>query len=1066
MNELKESLSQDINELGQAKDTDITLLSPISDKQYQLYGELLEKEADELENKTSYQQVATAAINQNWIEAQVLKQIEREDVLPSTDWKVTPEEYSQLIEGIPQDLHDEFNDARSLEHAFQIKGEIQDALKNQEELMAHGPVIGIGASMVASVVDPVALGMTAATEGIAAPFLLGNKVSRLRRIISAGLINTTSAAVVEGTLANMDPTVDMDDVLLSMAGAFVLGSGVSTYRTRFDNAVEDFRKAIELDAIRKTGGELTEDGKKYYAKFLNEDGSIPTPEETASTLEKTLIKAEEVGTAFGEVRADLAGINLSSDLPEVRQLTAALVVDGIGGKKGQLMKEAASLWKRLTVDRFMVEHNKSLERNFNAYLRAQGKSTVFSSLKNEERHTFNKLVSRQVRHGDVDDPFVQAHAAVVTKQLERVRTMLQKPQGDEVLPNAVPVKGAEEVAHNPNYMPRRWSASRLAEAITNGKYTHVQRIIASSFHNVDGDAALELAGAVMDIVLTSKKEVVHLPNLNKLVHENIAEYLVNELGVPLEKAKDAAKHINKAIKKNDAGKASHLKNRIDLDEKLIEDFLENDAEVLLHNYFNTMVGYAALARQGFESEAAFKEALKKIEVARSYNPGKTPAQQRRHQLEIENLKKAYDHIVGRPVDVDPSSTWSQTNRIARKIQFVRVMSQVGFAQAMEMHNVLCHTGWTTVLKHLPSLRHTFKRMENGDFRDALLNELSDAMGSWCNGRLLHHANVKVEDFAAGSGKKASRMDTVERGLDHLNKATADISGFHIVNSFLQNIAAKSMAQRFLDYSLKGKKVLTRNRLREIGIDDGLLERIANEFRHASHEGGKLTRINFDKWDPEVYAKFSYSLRLWGSRIIQEQDFGDTIPYIMTKELGKTLLQFRSFMITAYTKQLLHGMKHRDIHTVTNFITATFFAGFVYTLQTHAQAVGRKDREDFLKRRLSPEAIAKASFQRASYASIFPMLIDSASELVTGEPIFNARTTELATNIWTGNATYDWLQKTTSGLSAISKAVLRDDYSFTQEDWYNLSRALPFQNLLIIQQGLSNIGANFPRYSEE
>ncbi|WP_027710307.1 phage tail fiber protein [Zooshikella ganghwensis] len=317
MNELKESLSQDINELGQARDTDITLLSPVSDKQYQLYGELLEKEADELENKTSYQQVATAAISQNWIEAQVLKQIEREDVLPSTDWKVTPEEYSQLIEGIPQDFHDEFNDARSLEHAFQIKGEIQDALKNREELMAHGPVIGIGASMVASVVDPVALGMTAATEGMAAPFLLGNKVSRLRRIISAGLINTTSAAVVEGTLANMDPTVDMDDVLLSMAGAFVLGSGVSAYRTRFDNAVDDFRKAIELDAIRKTGGELSEDGKKYYAKFLNEDGSIPTPEETASTLEKTLIEAEDI--------LDTANEQLFYVAQEVRDYTEGIL---------------------------------------------------------------------------------------------------------------------------------------------------------------------------------------------------------------------------------------------------------------------------------------------------------------------------------------------------------------------------------------------------------------------------------------------------------------------------------------------------------------------------------------------------------------------------------------------------------------------------------------------------------------------------------------------------------------------------------------------------------------------
>ncbi|MGI0120242.1 hypothetical protein [Zooshikella sp. RANM57] len=975
---------------------------------------------------------------------------------------MTPEQYQQLLEGIPEDLHDEFNEAYSLEHAFQIKGEIQDALKVQDDLMAHGPVVGIGAALAASIADPAAIGLTMATEGLAAPALIGMKANRLRRIIAAGLASSASAAVVEGSLAAMDPTIDSSDVLISMAGAFVLGSAVSTYRTRFDGLVDDYRRALELEQFRQAGGELDEKGRKYYARFLDEDGNMPSPDDTNSRLARTLAQGDEISTTFGAIRADRAGINYNSDMQEVREISAKLFTDSLGGG-GQKVEETASLWKRMTVDKYMVRFNKSLEKNFNNYLRDQGKSTVASSLKHNERLAFNELVTRAVRGEAIDNPYVQAHAATAREIYSDVLTLLKNPAGRENLPNAVAVKGADEVNYSDTYINRRWSAGRLVGAIQREGYSNVQSSIARSFHNVDGDAAMELAGAVMDIVISSKKEVVHLPALNKLVDENMAEYLMRELGLDADKAVKTAKIMKKAIKRNDSGKVSNLKSRIDLDESKITAYLENDSELLIHNYLNSMVGHAALARQGFESESAFKAALDNIKKARDYSPGKNKRQQTRYQLEIKNLQDAYDHLVGRPIDVDPSSTWSRANRVMRKMQFARVMNQVGFAQLMEIGNLLSHVGLKATLQHVPSLRYAFSRMDDGAFRDALQEELSDAIGGWCNGRSLHTSTVRTDEFNAAYGGNKSTMDSVENALDQMNKLTADLSGFHAVNSLLQNLAMKGMAQRFLDYAKKGRKIMSKKRLRELGIDDELLTKISREFEKADHVNGKLTRMNFHEWDPDVYAKFSYSMRSWGSRIIQEQDFGDGIPYLMTKELGKTLLQFRTFMITAYSKQLLHSMKHRDMQTFSFFMFTTAFSGLVYTMQTHVQAVGLKNKEEFLERRLSPEAIAKASFQRSSYASIFPMLIDSFAEIFTGDPYFGARTTELATNLWTGNASYDFLQKSVSSFSAMSKAMLRDDYNFNQEDWYNTRSIIPFQNTLIIQQALKNIGAEFPRY---
>ncbi|NYZ70216.1 hypothetical protein H0A36_29840, partial [Endozoicomonas sp. SM1973] len=232
------------------------------------------------------------------------------------------------------------------------------------------------------------------------------------------------------------------------------------------------------------------------------------------------------------------------------------------------------------------------------------------------------------------------------------------------------------------------------------------------------------------------------------------------------------------------------------------------------------------------------------------------------------------------------------------------MNQVGFAQLMEMGPALSHVGWLQFMKHVPELRKMIKRMENGNYKDNLLEELSDAMGGWANGRLMHQVTNQIDDFGATFNGHTNKWDKLERGLDHMGKFTANMSGFHSINHMLQNLTMKGMAQNFLDYSLKNKRVMSTDRLRELGIDDELLSKIKHEYRHVESKNGKLTRMNFDKWDPDVHAKFSYAIGLWGRRIIQEQDFGDGVSYLMSKELGKTLIQFRTFAITAYSKQLL------------------------------------------------------------------------------------------------------------------------------------------------------------------
>ncbi|MCG6110893.1 MAG: hypothetical protein MEQ74_01725 [Paracoccus sp.] len=96
---------------------------------------------------------------------------------------------------------------------------------------------------------------------------------------------------------------------------------------------------------------------------------------------------------------------------------------------------------------------------------------------------------------------------------------------------------------------------------------------------------------------------------------------------------------------------------------------------------------------------------------------------------------------------------------------------------------------------------------------------------------------------------------------------------------------------------------------------------------------------------------------------QENDPGN-MPAFMITVLWKSVFQFRSFMLASYSKQLLSGIHHRDSETLSAFSTSMFFTTLFYAGQTVVNAQGRADKEEFLEKRVSPESLAKASFQRA------------------------------------------------------------------------------------------------------
>lgn len=255
----------------------------------------------------------------------------------------------------------------------------------------------------------------------------------------------------------------------------------------------------------------------------------------------------------------------------------------------------------------------------------------------------------------------------------------------------------------------------------------------------------------------------------------------------------------------------------------------------------------------------------------------------------------------------------------------------------------------------------------------------------------------------------------------------------------------------------------------VGISDELHPRIQEQMRRHVDQttgllGRKVARINIDSWD-DIDAKnaFINGVDRWSKRAIQENDPGN-MPAFMTKEMGKTVMQFRSFMLASYSKQLLSGIHHRDWETFSAFATSMFLGALFYAGQTVVNAQGRGDKEEYLEKRLSPESLAKAAFQRAGFSSLLPLGVDTIAGVSGFGPVFDFRSTDLASGAW-GNPTWDLIQGVQRGVQGVVAPITKDDYEFSQQDYRAITSTLLFQNAFVIRNALAGLGAELPKYSQ-
>jgi len=565
-------------------------------------------------------------------------------------------------------------------------------------------------------------------------------------------------------------------------------------------------------------------------------------------------------------------------------------------------------------------------------------------------------------------------------------------------------------------------------------------------------------------------------SIDRLLHTTDADELRTLVGDYSDLDPSEIEDLVQALLKPGKGKPTavpRLRRRASFDENYEEtidgfkikftDLLDNNTEGLMGSYIEQMSGQIALARIGIKSRQDYTKILKKVkdsyeipEIAKKYSTG---LGKKRKTLELDTLETIYKNIVGIPTEKNIQGFQSTVLRNLRKYNYVNVFNQVGFSQIPEMGNVIASAGIRGMVKYMPEFKKILSRAKDGKLNNEFLDEIETLVSGTGSNRLIDSTINRTDDFAG----MTTKVGKIEKTLDIGARITSDFSGFHAVDMMSRRLAAITSFDKLAMYAtgkLKiNKSVL--NRYRNIGFSDSELQGVFKSIRDNATfiEGGltgrKIRRFNIDKWkDQDLANKMSLYMSRHLRRVVQENNYGEMLAIGTDGGLGKTMLQFRNFVITAYSKQLLHGIKMMDFTAFASAMTSTFIAGLVYTAQTHIQAIGKspQEKDEFLEKRLSYLSIGKAAFQRSTYSTLVPTFIDTIRDPFGSEPLFNYRSSGLEINLITGNPTYRLFEKGYGAIKGIGTAIADDEYDFSKQDAYKLKAIGPWQNML----GITNI----------
>lgn len=505
----------------------------------------------------------------------------------------------------------------------------------------------------------------------------------------------------------------------------------------------------------------------------------------------------------------------------------------------------------------------------------------------------------------------EAEAANIAKELQTLE--------DEINANADLARSSPAIARMVDYAKarREFGSARYEQGRVKARLDALKRVDADGRLTPELDAemralsqtAKEVEERIAKAQATSDKLKPMLPKQK----EDIPEF------IGAEDRNDYIEQVVTSVFNNLTGKGAGdvpewlipvtrgpLKDRtFNIQDELVEDFLENDMELVLRRYARTMAAEVELTQKF--GRADMKDQFEEItnEYADLRKGAKTLAEKEKlnadEARDVQNLSAFRDMIRGTYRAAEEGSAWSKITRAALTWNYIRLLGGMTLSSLSDTTRLLgVHGMRATVREAVPSLVSGLKaaKISRSDARDlGAVTErvLQSRLASLADLQDPYRYGSKYERFLSN----ASNVFTKATGLGWWNDTMKMMASVMTQNRMMRNA---------LDYGAADAR--EKAYMAFLGIDEDMASRIAGQFKKYGMQEDGIYGANVSHWDDDLAQRtWAAALNKDVDRTIITKGVADT-PLWMKTNWGKLIMQFKSFGLASHQRVLIAGLQER------------------------------------------------------------------------------------------------------------------------------------------------------------
>ncbi len=379
------------------------------------------------------------------------------------------------------------------------------------------------------------------------------------------------------------------------------------------------------------------------------------------------------------------------------------------------------------------------------------------------------------------------------------------------------------------------------------------------------------------------------------------------------------------------GVSGPLKSRTFLiDDQRIEDFLEQDIELIGNHYVRTMAPDVELTARFGSTEMA--EQIKAINddylalIKQTDSGAEKSKLAARAEQDVNDIESQRDILRGTYAKTDPDSGFTRVNKGIRRWNLLRLGGGFLISSMPDIGSLVFAHGYKRVFRDavIPMVRN---------FQNFKLSARETKLAGTAWDMVLDTRALSMADL----GDEFGRTTKFERGLDSASRSFSLINGLSPWNAAIKQFTGVVTQARILDAAAALERgTISAKELENLargGISKQNARIIAKQFAQHGTTTDGVKLANTQAWTSAAARRaFRAALAKEVDTIIVTPGVGDK-PLWMSTEMGRTIGQFKSFAMSATQRVLITRLQQRDMAVLNGAALSVGLGMMVYAQKT-------------------------------------------------------------------------------------------------------------------------------------